>query len=102
MKRVAILCALVLAACNKPTPDDCEKALRNMQALLGTENLNTTASLQGEVRRCRGGSTKEAVACAIKATSIADLDKCDFEKTGRHKLDVPEPGSAGSAVGSGT
>ena len=32
-----------------------------MQALLGTENLNTAASLQGEVRRCRGGSTKAAV-----------------------------------------
>jgi hypothetical protein len=98
MKRIAILCALVLAACNKPTPDDCEKALRNMQSLLGTENLNTTASLQGEVRRCRGGSTKEAVACAIKATSLAELEKCDFEKTGTHKLD--SPGSAGSAAGS--
>jgi hypothetical protein len=96
MKRVAILCALVLAvACDKPTPDDCEKALRNMQALLGTENLNTTAGLQGEVRRCRGGSTKEAVACAIKATSLDELEKCDFEKTGTHKLD--SPGSAGSA-----
>ena len=99
MKRVAILCALVLAvACDKPTPEDCEKALRNMQTLLGTENLTTTASLQGEVRRCRGGSTKTAVACAIKATTLDELEKCDFEKTGAHKLD--SPGSAGSASGS--
>lgn len=76
---VALACA---AGCDKPTPDDCEKALRNMQHLLGTEHLSTTASLQGEIRRCRGGSTKEAVACAIKASTLEELKACDFEKTG--------------------
>ena len=74
-----------VAACDKPTPDACEKALRNMQRLLGTDNLGTTASLQGEVRRCRGGSSKEAVACAIKATTLDELKACDFEKTGSGK-----------------
>ena len=33
-----------------------------MQHLLGTENLVKAADLEGEVRRCRGGSTKDAVA----------------------------------------
>jgi hypothetical protein len=98
MKRLAILCALLFAAsCDKPTPEDCEKALRNMQTLMGTENLNETpASLQGEIRRCRGGSTKKSVECAVKATTLAELETCDFEKTSPYR----SPGSAGSAAGS--
>ena len=105
MTRFAIALLLVLGACDKPTADDCEKALRNMQQLLGTDNLNTTAGIQGEVRRCRGGSSKEAVACAIKATSIEDLNKCDFERNGKHGGINPNgsgagSGSAGSATGS--
>ncbi len=84
MKRLVLIALSVcaLAACDKPTNDDCEKALHNMQRLLGTEHLSTTASLQGEIRRCRGGSTKEAVACAIKANTLEELKACDFEKTG--------------------
>ena len=96
MMRIAIALLFVLGACDKPTADDCEKALRNMQQLLGTDNLNTTAGIQGEVRRCRGGSSKEAVACAIKAQSIDDLNKCDFERNGKHG------GINGSAAGSGS
>jgi hypothetical protein len=96
MMRIAIAVLFVLGACDKPTADDCEKALRNMQQLLGTDNLNTTAGIQGEVRRCRGGSSKEAVACAIKAQSIDDLNKCDFERNGKHG------GINGSAAGSGS
>jgi hypothetical protein len=96
MMRIAIAVLFVLGACDKPTADDCEKALRNMQQLLGTDNLNTTAGIQGEVRRCRGGSSKEAVACAIKAQSIEDLNKCDFERNGKHG------GINGSAAGSGS
>jgi hypothetical protein len=88
MTRLALIVALFLAAaCDKPTPDDCEKALRNMKHLLGTENLTDTASLQSEIRRCRGGSSKEAVACAIKANTLDELHACDFEK-------VPGGGSA--------
>ncbi|HEX4450783.1 MAG TPA: hypothetical protein VH143_07945 [Kofleriaceae bacterium] len=88
----------MLGACNKPTPESCEKALHNIAVMLGTDNLDTPAEFQGEVRRCRGGSTKEAVDCAIKATTLDELAKCDFEKTAPHKL--ASPGSAGSASGS--
>ena len=78
---------LGLGACDRPTPEDCEAALRNMQHLLGTENLNTPAGLQGEIRRCRGGSSKTAVQCAIKAQTLDELKACEFEK-------VPGGGSA--------
>src|SRR5262249_10956297 len=64
---LAALTPLGAGACNKPTPDDCRKAITNMERLLGTEAAARNADNEGEVRRCRGGSTKEAVACAIKA-----------------------------------
>jgi hypothetical protein len=96
MKRFAIFCGLALAACDKPTPEACEKALHNMSVLLGTDNLDTPAEFQGEVRRCRGGSTKAAVDCAIKATTLDELAKCDFEKTAPHPIGSAA-GSAGSA-----
>ncbi|MEO8553126.1 MAG: hypothetical protein ABI678_24300 [Kofleriaceae bacterium] len=89
----AIAAALVVGGCDKPSSEDCEKALHNMQRLLGTDSFNDTASIQGEVRRCRGGSSKTAVACAIKAETLEDLNKCDFEKTGKR-------GGLGSATGS--
>ena len=96
---VAALGAASVGACDRPTPEDCEKALRNMQLLLGTDNLNTTAGIQGEVRRCRGGSSRVAVACAIKAQSIEDLNKCDFERNGKHGgVGSGGAGSAGSAA----
>ena len=81
MKRVAIGVLFAAAACNKPEADDCRKALENMQHILGTENISKNGDNEGDIRRCRGGSSKEAVACAIKATTKADLQACDFMKT---------------------
>jgi hypothetical protein len=100
MKRFAIviLCVLGATACDKPTPESCEKALHNMAVLLGTDNLNTPAEMQGEVRRCRGGSTKQSVECAIKATTLDELAKCDFEKS----APAHATGSAGSAASAGS
>jgi hypothetical protein len=73
-------CALVAAGCNKPTPESCKKALLNMEHILGTDNLLTKGDLEGNVRQCRGGSTKEAVACASAAQTKEDLLRCDFYK----------------------
>jgi hypothetical protein len=97
MKRL-FACAWLLAACNKPSADDCRKALTNMQHLLGTENLSKTADYEGEVRRCKGGSSKEAVQCAITAQTLDDLKKCGFYKDTERiekqdKSDKPESGS---------
>lgn len=90
-----VLAVLALAACDKPNPEDCRKALLNMQQLLGTQNLNTNETLEGEVRRCRGGSKRKAVECAIKATTLDELRACDFEKVpGKETL----KGMGGSAA----
>lgn len=90
MTRLLLLAALLLggvASCDKPSADSCRKALLNMQHLLGTDNQNDTAELEGEVRRCRGGSSNAAVECATKATTREELGRCDFMK-------VPAKGSA--------
>jgi hypothetical protein len=80
MKRLAfvLLVLVFVLGCNKPSEDNCRKALVNMQHLLGTENMTETANLDGEVRRCRGGSTKESVECAINATTLDQLRQCGF------------------------
>ncbi len=106
IRRLTLLCALVLSAsvlgaCDKPTQVDCDKALRNIQKLLGTENILTPAQLQSEVRRCSSASSKTAVACAIAAQSLDDINKCDFEKNGKHHFATSAHGS-GSATGSGS
>lgn len=80
MKRFLLVLAtfapLGAGACNKPNPEDCRKAIANMERLLGTEAAARSADNDGEVRRCRGGSTKENVACAIKATTVEELQAC--------------------------
>lgn len=79
MKRLAMIAFVVLAACNKPSEDSCRKALQNMQKLLGTATASADASaLDGEVRRCRGGSSKESVECAISAKTEEELKGCNF------------------------
>jgi len=68
-----------LGACNKPQADDCRKAIANMQALLGTTAVGkATSDIEGEVRRCKGGSSREAVACAEGATTVEQLKACGF------------------------
>lgn len=93
MTRLAtlIVAALVLFACNKPTTENCRLALANMRRLLGTDNLHDDAALEGEVRRCKGGSTRKSVDCAIKAQTLEDLKSCNFYKG---PLPAPTPGPA--------
>jgi hypothetical protein len=100
MKRVfALALAVTLGAgCSKPSAEDCRKALTNMQHLLGTENLSKSAGDQeGEVRRCKGGSSKEAVHCAMSAQTLEDLKKCEFYKSGKTDDEAkPDDKPAGS------
>lgn len=65
------------AGCNKPSEENCRKALANIRHLLGTEHLSQAeTSVEGEVRRCRGGSKRTSVDCAIKATTLDELRAC--------------------------
>ena len=94
MKRFILgFVVLAAAACNKPELEDCRKALDNMQHLLGTDTISKNGDNEGDVRRCRGASTKESVACAIKAQTMDDLRKCGFMK---------HPAKADDSAGSGS
>ena len=91
---ILAVAALSQGACNKPTPDECKKALTNMQELMGTEAVNTPASIASATRRCRGASKKESVNCAAKATTLDELKQCSFYKelmSSSMFPDVPTP-----------
>lgn len=66
--------------CSKPSEDSCRRAISNMQQLLGTEHLTAGQDLNGEIRRCRGGSSQKAVDCAIAAKTLDELRACEFMK----------------------
>jgi hypothetical protein len=87
MKRFLLVAAVMVSAsaCNKPALDDCRRAISNMQKLLGTDIAGKNSDIEGDVRRCKGGSSQEAVACAIKASSLAELKACDFMGTKSNK-----------------
>ena len=82
MKRfLLIVVAMVGAgACDKPTAAECRKAITNMMTLEHTDTTSGNFDIEGEVRRCKGGSHKAAVACASKATTLDELHACDFRK----------------------
>ena len=99
MIRLALpfLAVVAFAACDKPTPESCRKALVNMQHLLGNESQADEAQIASEVRRCRGGSSKASVECASKATTIDELKKCEFYKVPEVPI-VPAGSGSGSAA----
>jgi hypothetical protein len=87
MKRFLLVVVAVagIGACNKPTADDCRQAIKHMQELLGTDTAARNTDNEAEVRLCKGGSSREAVACAIKASTLEDLKACDFMAKGASK-----------------
>jgi hypothetical protein len=93
MKLFAFL-MVVLVACNKPSEEACTKAIENIQRILGSEGGAT--DVKGQIRRCKGGSSKEAVECASKATTRKELLDCKMNTFD----DAPAPGSAAPGSGS--
>jgi hypothetical protein len=82
MKRFTLLVAVVgglaAAGCNKPSPEDCRTAVNHIQSLMGTEptSPNAQSDTDDQIRRCRGASSREWVACAIAAKTTEDLKAC--------------------------
>ena len=97
---LAALAPVGTGACNKPTQEDCRKAISNMERLLGTETAARNTDIESEVRRCRGGSTAAAVACANKATTLDELNACGFRtaKGKKPDKDTAPPASAPPAT----
>ena len=86
--------SLLGTACNKPTEESCKAALSNIQHLLGTDSLTSSADQSPAIRRCRGASKRDAVQCAIDAKNLDQLQQCSFFR------DVA--GQVGGGSGSGS
>lgn len=101
---IAVAVALSLAGCKKPSDDACRKAINNMRHLMGTDNIRDDKGIEGEVRRCKGGSTKKAVECAINATTLDDLRHCDFFKVPENAKGIGDTstGSGSAMTGAGS
>jgi hypothetical protein len=87
MKRfLLVVVALAGAgACDKPSAEDCRKAILHVEQLYGTENTGKNGDIEANVRLCKGGSSKQAVACKLKAESIEQLKACDSTETKSQK-----------------
>ena len=76
MKLIALgVVALIISGCDKPSEESCRRAILNMQKLRGSESRDT--DIEGQVRRCRGGSTKKSVKCKTNAKTVEDLEACE-------------------------
>ena len=105
MTRLALwmVASLCLVGCTtKPTEDECRQAIGKMTRLMGTENLGDQQAVESQVRRCKGGSKKKSVQCAIKAQTLDDLRKCDFYKVPENAKGVGADPAGSAAVGSGS
>jgi hypothetical protein len=104
MNRFVLLmvAAAALGCATKPSEDECRKAISNMQVLMGTENLGDSEMIESQVRRCKGGSSKKSVQCAIKAQTLDDLRKCEFFKLPPNTQIPGATGSAGAAGSAGS
>lgn len=104
MNRFVLLmvAAAAFGCATKPSEDECRKAISNMQVLMGTENLGDSEMIESQVRRCKGGSSKKSVQCAIKAQTLDDLRKCEFFKLPPNTQLPGATGSAGAAGSAGS
>lgn len=99
MKKLLFLLIVATAACNKPSEDDCRKAVERIRELTGTNKLTDAPDdVEGAVRSCRGSATKESVKCAMEAGSLEQLERCGIMK----KEDIEQLEGTTPASGSGT
>lgn len=75
-----LVAALATAGCDKPTEEQCRKAVENVRRLTGTTQSDFGADPEAAMRSCRGNASKKSVLCIIEAKTVADLTKCEGEK----------------------
>jgi hypothetical protein len=79
-RSLLLLLALGLFGCEKPSEENCRKAIANVRALYNTDTADQAMDTDGDVRRCVGGSSRKAVECAVAAKSLTELEACNFGK----------------------
>jgi hypothetical protein len=78
---LVLLVVLASVGCgNKPTEEQCKKAIANIQKLSGIDSTTDETETLAAIRKCRGQSTREAADCMINAKSLDELDGCEAKK----------------------
>lgn len=74
---VTVLVASVAGCRSKPSDEDCQRAIANLQRLNNTSHgVAAEKETAAAVRRCLGDSTQEAARCVAAAQTIEAADAC--------------------------
>jgi hypothetical protein len=73
--RFALL-LLLLAACGRPSEEDCRRALLNVQKIRGLADSPNAPDPEPSVRKCRSTATRSQVNCLIAARTEQDVAAC--------------------------
>lgn len=78
MKRLAASLVLLAAvACSKPSPEDCRKAVLNMQRIRELDKDTQNSDPEVWVRKCRATGSPDTVRCLIAAKTEDELTRCE-------------------------
>ena len=76
MRLLAALLLFGLAGCERPTDDECRRAVYNMQKLRGVENDATAPDPEAAIRRCRSSGKKDSTLCLANAKTLEEAKAC--------------------------
>ena len=76
MKWLLIGLLLAIGCGQKPSEENCRKAIANINRINGIDDAAHADQVEPAVRKCRGESTRAAVDCMIAAKTQEDVDAC--------------------------
>ena len=71
-----LVLSLPLVACDRPSDDECRKAVFNMQKLRGLEQNSSAPNAEAAVRKCRANGSKTGTACLSRAVTVQEAEAC--------------------------
>jgi hypothetical protein len=67
---------LCLIGCDRPTEDECRKAVYNLQKLRGLEADPGAPDPEAAIRRCRASGKRESAQCLGDAKTLEEANAC--------------------------
>jgi hypothetical protein len=96
---VIVAAALLLGSCvDKPSEDECRRAVTNIQQITGTTRAEGGADPKMAIRSCRARSQKKTVDCQIAAKTLEDLAQCEGEEGKAHLERIRKAEEAAAAA----